>query len=276
VSKTSNKSDKVAPELDTPTDLPQAAVDKISASLNVLLADAFALYMKTKNFHWHVSGPHFRDYHLLLDEQGDQIFATIDPIAERARKVGGTTLRSVGHVSKLQRILDNDADYVTPLDMLAELRRHGRMTPLGVFSDRAREVTIEQKRGITLSREDASNLAHSKAANACGQAILLRHLGIEPGDLDHTYLAGGFANYINVRNAIEIGFLAPVPENRIVKIGNASLHGARRMLLSRERRAAAERLVRSIEHVELETTPDFFEIFVEGCQFKPMQIGGGK
>ena len=112
--------------LNTPTDLTEDAVRDISGALNKLAADMFALYLKTKNFHWHVSGPHFRDYHLLLDEQGDQIFATIDPIAERARKIGGTTLRSVGHVSKLQRILDNDADYVTPLDMLAELREDNK------------------------------------------------------------------------------------------------------------------------------------------------------
>jgi starvation-inducible DNA-binding protein len=94
----------------------------ISAALNALLADFFALYMKTKNFHWHVSGPHFRDYHLLLDEQADQLYATTDVIAERVRKLGGTTLRSVGHIARLQRVKDNDADYVTPLDMLAELR----------------------------------------------------------------------------------------------------------------------------------------------------------
>src|SRR5438132_1359243 len=98
------------------------ATRDISAALNVLLADCFALYMKTKNFHWHVSGPHFRDYHLLMDEQADQLYATTDPIAERVRKLGGTTLRSIGHVARLQRVLDNDADYVTPLDMLAELR----------------------------------------------------------------------------------------------------------------------------------------------------------
>src|SRR5512138_3588305 len=118
VSKANNKSQKVSPDLDTPTDLPQEAVDKVSKALNGLLADAFALYLKTKNFHWHVSGRHFRDYHLLLDEQADAIFATTDPIAERVRKLGGTTLRSIGHVARLQRILDNDADYVTPLDML--------------------------------------------------------------------------------------------------------------------------------------------------------------
>jgi len=108
--------------LDTPTDLKSNAVRDISGALNILLADMFALYIKTKNFHWHVSGPHFRDYHLLLDEQGDQIFATTDAIAERVRKIGGLTLRSVGHIGRLQRVLDNDAEYVTPQDMLAELR----------------------------------------------------------------------------------------------------------------------------------------------------------
>ena len=108
--------------LDTPTDLRPDAVPEISGALNILLADMFALYLKTKNFHWHMSGPHFRDYHLLLDEQGEQIFATTDDIAERARKIGGTTLRSIGHIGRLQRVLDNDADFVTPLDMLAELR----------------------------------------------------------------------------------------------------------------------------------------------------------
>ncbi len=102
------KSDKVSPDLDTPTDLPPAAVDKISASLNVLLADAFALYVKTKNFHWHVSGRHFRDYHLMLDEQSDAIFATTDQLAERVRKIGGTTVRSIGQIGKLQTIKDND------------------------------------------------------------------------------------------------------------------------------------------------------------------------
>jgi starvation-inducible DNA-binding protein len=108
--------------LDTPTDLKPNAVRDISGALNILLADMFALYLKTKNFHWHVSGPHFRDYHLLLDEQADQIFATTDAIAERVRKIGGVTLRSIGHVGRLQRVLDNDAEYVTPVDMLAELR----------------------------------------------------------------------------------------------------------------------------------------------------------
>ena len=106
----------------TPTDLKPAATKDISGAMNAILADVFALYLKTKNFHWHMSGPHFRDYHLLLDEHGDQLYAMTDPIAERIRKLGGTTLRSIGHISRTQRVLDNDADYVQPLDMLAELR----------------------------------------------------------------------------------------------------------------------------------------------------------
>jgi starvation-inducible DNA-binding protein len=108
--------------LDTPTDLGANAVRDISGAMNELLADVFGLYLKTKNFHWHMSGPHFRDYHLMLDEQSDQIFAMTDPIAERVRKLGGTTIRSIGHIAKLQRIKDNDAEFVDPLDMLAELR----------------------------------------------------------------------------------------------------------------------------------------------------------
>lgn len=115
------KARRMAP-METPTDLGSQATKDISAALNLLLADFFALYLKTKNFHWHVSSPHFRDYHLLLDEQADQLYATTDPIAERVRKLGGTTLRSIGQISRLQRVADNDADYVTPSDMLAELR----------------------------------------------------------------------------------------------------------------------------------------------------------
>ncbi|MGE8446429.1 MAG: Dps family protein [Comamonas sp.] len=119
--KTDIKTRRKAP-LVTPSDLDSAATKDISAALNGVLADVFALYLKTKNFHWHMSGPHFRDYHLLLDEQADQLYAMTDAIAERIRKVGGTTLRSIGHIARLQRISDNDADYVEPLDMLAELR----------------------------------------------------------------------------------------------------------------------------------------------------------
>jgi starvation-inducible DNA-binding protein len=110
-----------APALQTPTDLSDDAMQSISAALNALLADTFALYVKTKNFHWHVSGPHFRSYHLLLDEQADQIEASIDVLAERVRKIGGTTIRSIGHIAKLQRVRDNDDDLVLPGDMLCEL-----------------------------------------------------------------------------------------------------------------------------------------------------------
>ena len=112
---------KIAPALETPTDLSDDAVRALSAKLNGILADAFALYLKTKNFHWHVSGPHFRDYHLLLDEQSEQIFASTDVIAERVRKIGGTTLRSIGQISQLQSIEDNEASFVPAPDMLREL-----------------------------------------------------------------------------------------------------------------------------------------------------------
>jgi len=115
------KRGKSAPELDTPTDLDDKAVAEISKALNGLLADAFALYLKTKNFHWHISGPHFRDYHLMLDEQADAIFATTDPLAERVRKLSGTTLRSIGHISELQSIKDNNDEFVGPNEMLREL-----------------------------------------------------------------------------------------------------------------------------------------------------------
>lgn len=107
--------------LDTPTDLTPEAVQKISEAINGLVADAFGLYVKTKNFHWHMSGPHFRDYHLLLDEHADQIFATTDPLAERVRKISGTTLRSIGQIHAMTRVQDNDAEFVSALDMLREL-----------------------------------------------------------------------------------------------------------------------------------------------------------
>jgi len=110
----------------TPADFDPQAVKDISGGLNALLADVFALYLKTKNFHWHMSGPHFRDYHLLLDEHADQIYSMTDEIAERVRRIGGTTIRSIGHIARLQRVLDNDADYVDPADMLSELREDER------------------------------------------------------------------------------------------------------------------------------------------------------
>jgi starvation-inducible DNA-binding protein len=112
--------------LATPTDLKAAATRDIAAAMNAILADVYALYLKTKNFHWHMSGPHFRDYHLLLDEQATQLFAMTDPIAERVRKLGGATLRSIGQIARMQRVADNDAEYVEPLDMLAELREDNK------------------------------------------------------------------------------------------------------------------------------------------------------
>jgi uncharacterized 2Fe-2S/4Fe-4S cluster protein (DUF4445 family) len=160
------------------------------------------------------------------------------------------------------------------IDLLAELRRAGRMTPKGVFEDRAREVTVVPEEGITLSRADGSALAQAKAANTVGQQILLRELGVGPGEVERLYLAGGFARYIDVPNAVAIGFLAPVPPDRVVKLGNAALRGARELLLSGSRRARLEPLIRGVEHVELETTPDFFELFVDGCQFKPLPAAG--
>jgi starvation-inducible DNA-binding protein len=129
--------------LSTPSDLSSEATTDISAALNGVLADVFALYLKTKNFHWHMSGPHFRDYHLLLDEHGDQLYAMTDPIAERIRKVGGNTLRSIGHIARLQRIQDNDADFVEPLSMLAELREDNKT--LAARLREAHEVTDDHR-----------------------------------------------------------------------------------------------------------------------------------
>jgi starvation-inducible DNA-binding protein len=117
---------KLDAPLATPTDLKPQATKDIAGAMNAILADVFALYLKTKNFHWHLSGPHFRDYHLMLDDHADQLFAMTDPIAERVRKVGGNTLRSIGQIAKMKRVADNDASYVEPLDMLAELREDNK------------------------------------------------------------------------------------------------------------------------------------------------------
>jgi starvation-inducible DNA-binding protein len=135
--------------LATPTDLKAAATRDIAAAMNAILADVFALYLKTKNFHWHMSGPHFRDYHLLLDEQATQIFALADPIAERIRKTGGSTIKSIGHIARIQRVSDNDADYVQPLDMLAELREDNKM--LAARLREAHEVCEEHRDIATAS-----------------------------------------------------------------------------------------------------------------------------
>ena len=140
-----NLSQRRRSPLITPTDLGSEASMDIAGGMNAILADVFALYMKTKNFHWHMSGPHFRDYHVLLDEQADQLYAMTDPIAERIRKTGGSTLRSIGHITRIQRVKDNDAEYVDPLDMLAELREDNRD-----FAARLREVhdMVDEHRDI--------------------------------------------------------------------------------------------------------------------------------
>ncbi len=137
------KNDSRLTRLATPTDLGETATRDISAALNLTLADVYALYLKTKNYHWHMTGTHFRDLHLLLDEQSTQLFAMTDPLAERVRKIGGRTIHSIGHISRLQRILDNDADFVTPLDMLAELCEDNRA--LTSYLRQAHEVCAEYK-----------------------------------------------------------------------------------------------------------------------------------
>jgi starvation-inducible DNA-binding protein len=140
---------KPKPALDTPTDLSPEGVKAVSEALNAILADSFALYLKTKNFHWHVSGPHFRDYHLLLDEQSESIFKTTDEIAERVRKIGGITLRSIGQISKLQRVKDNDADFVAPGDMLRELMEDNKL--LAQHMREARKLADEHEDVATAS-----------------------------------------------------------------------------------------------------------------------------
>jgi uncharacterized 2Fe-2S/4Fe-4S cluster protein (DUF4445 family) len=162
------------------------------------------------------------------------------------------------------------------IDLLSELRVHGLMTPKGVFANKVRELAIVPESGITFSLEDMSNLAQAKAANYCGQVIAMRSFGVSPDRISRLFLAGAFANYVNVSHAVEIGFLAPVPEDRVAKVGNASVAGAKQMLVSKQKRQSIEDLVKRIEHIELETVPDFFDVFVEGCQFKPMPIAAGR
>ena len=147
MTKAKTASGKVALDLDTPTDLSQEGVNKISAAMNTILADTFALYLKTKNFHWHVSGRHFRDYHLLLDEQSAQIFASTDEIAERVRKIGGATLRSIGQVAKLQTLEDNDENYVPPREMLRELMNDNKKVVASMRNARTRRRRAVPWRG---------------------------------------------------------------------------------------------------------------------------------
>ncbi|MDP6402735.1 MAG: ASKHA domain-containing protein, partial [SAR202 cluster bacterium] len=157
------------------------------------------------------------------------------------------------------------------VDLLAELRRTERINQLGVFQDGTEEFQFTDGNGVLLSRSDISALAQAKSANYAGQFIVLRRYGLPFEQVSKLYLAGGFANYINVRNAVGIGFIANLPLEKIVKVGNAALEGATIMLVSDEMRRRIEKLTREIEHVELETTTDFFEIFVEGCMFDPMR-----
>jgi len=157
------------------------------------------------------------------------------------------------------------------IDLLAELRRTDLMNVLGNFNDGSDEYEFSNSNNLTLSRADISALAQAKAANFCGQAIVLRDYGLPIGKFEKLYLAGGFANYVDESNAIDIGFIANVPKEKIAKIGNAALEGAVIMLLSTVKRDEIEKLTATIEHIELETAPDFFDFFVEGCHFKPME-----
>ncbi len=156
------------------------------------------------------------------------------------------------------------------VDLLSELRRTGLMTSRGTFADRRAEILVEPDHPITFSRADVGHLSIAKAATAVGQRVLLRRLGLRAEDLEHVYLAGGFANAIDTESAFKIGLLVPVPEQRVRRVGNASVVGARALLLSLERRAELEALVRRIDHVELESEPDFFDLFTDGCMFEPI------
>ncbi len=156
------------------------------------------------------------------------------------------------------------------IDVLAELRRTGAMSPTAAFADGAKEVAVVPEHGITFSRADAAQLAQAKAANAVGMRVLLRRLGLAPGDLVALHLAGGFASHLDVANAQRIGFLPPVPAERVVQHGNASVRGAAALLLSRQVRARLQAFVGHIEHVELEAEPDFFDLFVDGLRFEPL------
>jgi uncharacterized 2Fe-2S/4Fe-4S cluster protein (DUF4445 family) len=156
------------------------------------------------------------------------------------------------------------------IDLLAELRRTGKMTELGQFPRGMNEFEFSERNHLTISRADISALAQAKAANYCGQSIVLREFGLPLDAYKSLYLAGGFANYVNETNAVDIGFIAGVPHEKIKKVGNASLEGATIMLISGPKRREIEEFVTKIKHIELETVPDFFDLFVEGCQFKPM------
>jgi uncharacterized 2Fe-2S/4Fe-4S cluster protein (DUF4445 family) len=158
------------------------------------------------------------------------------------------------------------------VDLLAEMRRAAILTTRGAFTDRSPEIAVVADPRITLTRGDVGHLAVAKAATAVGQRVLLRRLGLAPGDLDRVYLAGGFANALDVSSAVDIGLLVPVRSERVVRAGNASIAGARALLLSRRRLVGLDALVRRIEHVELEAEPDFFDLFTDGCLFEPIGV----
>ena len=158
------------------------------------------------------------------------------------------------------------------IDLIAGLIKKGSMNELGVLQNNSKEYEFSDINNLTVSRSDLSALAQAKAANYCGQAIVIKKSGLKIGEIKNLFLAGGFANYIDIKNAVDIGFIANLDLNKITKIGNASLVGATIMLLSTDSRRKIESLTKNIEHIELETVPEFFDFFVEGCQFKPMDI----
>ncbi len=192
--------------------------------------------------------------------------AAVGAIESVASEDGRLTYRTIGDVPPVG-ICGSGL-----VDLLAELTRTGAMTPEGRFAGGSTQVAVAPDEGIMFSRADASALAQAKAANHCGTGILLRLAGLVPADLRRLTLAGAFASYIDIANAVAIGFIPPVPADRVDKVGNASLRGARIMLLSGSRRAGVDALVRRIEHIELETHPDFFDLFVEGCRFAPIEV----
>ena len=217
----------------------------------------------------------------------EKLFAASCP-AGPAFEGGQVTYGMPGYDGAVEKIVINDQGSVVSkdvigdappvgicgsglIDLLAELRRVNLMDELGKFSDGSGSYEFSSDNGLTLSRADISALAQAKAANYCGQAIVLREYGLPADSFEKLYLAGGFANYVNESNAIDIGFIANVPIEKVQKVGNVSLEGAVIMLLSTSKRREIEKLVTTVQHIELETAPDFFEFFVEGCMFKPME-----
>ena len=217
----------------------------------------------------------------------EKLFAASCP-AGPAFEGGQVTYGMPGYDGAVEKIVINDQGSVVSkdvigdappvgicgsglIDLLAELRRVNLMDELGKFSDGSGSYEFSSDNGLTLSRSDISALAQAKAANYCGQAIVLREYGLPTNSFEKLYLAGGFANYVNESNAIDIGFIANVPIEKVQKVGNVSLEGAVIMLLSTSKRREIEKLVTTVQHIELETAPDFFDFFVEGCMFKPME-----